>query len=72
MGFVSGSVLSRIGLWALSQNVSENFHYDFQLVSLLKEEYWLLLGTLAIGLLAAALPSMGIYKINISKTLAEE
>ncbi len=72
MGFVSGIVLSRIGLWALSQNVSENFHYDFQLVSLLKEEYWLLLGTLAIGLLAAALPSIGIYKINISKTLAEE
>jgi putative ABC transport system permease protein len=39
---------------------------------LLTEEFWLFLGALFIGLLAAAIPSLGIYKIDISRTLADE
>jgi putative ABC transport system permease protein len=72
VGFVLGIFLSRLGLWIMSENVEQNFHYDFNVLSLLTEEFWLFLGALFIGLLAAAIPSLGIYKIDISRTLADE
>ena len=72
IGFIIGIFLSRLGLWIMSENVEQNFHYDFNVLSLLTEEFYLFLGALFIGLLAAAIPSLGIYKINISKTLADE
>lgn len=72
VGFVIGIFLSRLGLWIMSENVEQNFHYDFNVLSLLTEEFWLFLGALFIGLLAAAIPSLGIYKIDISRTLADE
>lgn len=72
IGFAAGLLLSRLGLFLLGQNVEDNFHYDLNALTLLPEEGLLLLGTVAIGLLAAALPSLGIYRINISRTLAEE
>lgn len=72
IGFVVGIFLSRLGLWIMSENVEQNFHYDFDVLSLLTEEFWLFLGALFIGLLAAAIPSLGIYKIDISRTLADE
>jgi putative ABC transport system permease protein len=72
IGFVIGIFLSRFGLWIMSENVEQNFHYDFNVLSLLKEEFYLFFGALFIGLLAAAIPSLGIYNINISKTLADE
>ncbi len=72
IGFVFGVALSRLGLWLMSKNVEQNFHYDFNVLSLLTEEFWLFLGALFIGLLAAAIPSLGIYKIDISRTLADE
>ena len=34
--------------------------------------FFLFFGALAIGVVAAALPSLGIYRLNISRTLAEE
>jgi len=71
-GYVMGIFLSRFGLWIMSENVEQNFHYNFNVLSLLKEEFYLFLGALFIGLLAAAIPSLGIYNINISKTLADE
>lgn len=72
IGFAAGILLSRLGLAMLGRNVEDNFHYDLNALTLLPEEGLLLLGTVAIGLLAAALPSLGIYRINISRTLAEE
>ena len=72
IGFIIGIFLSRVGLWIMSENVEQNFHYDFNVLSLLTEEFYLFLGALFIGLLAAAIPSLGIYNINISKTLADE
>ena len=72
IGFIIGIFLSRFGLWIMSENVEQNFHYDFNVLSLLTEEFYLFLGALFIGLLAAAIPSLSIYNINISKTLADE
>ena len=72
IGFGVGIGLSRLGLGILGQNIGDSFHYDLNALTLLPEEGWLLAGTVLIGLLAAALPSLGIYRINISQTLADE
>ena len=72
MGFVAGISLSRLGLWLFSQTAERDFNYSFRNFSILPEEFYLLAAALVIGILAAAIPSLGIYRINISKTLAED
>lgn len=71
-GYVAGVVLSRVGLWLFSRAAESDYHYSFSDFNLLPEEVWLLAGALLIGILAAALPSLGIYRLNLSRTLAEE
>ncbi|AUD04992.1 ABC transporter permease [Spirosoma pollinicola] len=72
IGFVLGILLSRIGLWLFSSSVSSEYHYNLAAFGILPEE-WILLGVaILIGLLAAALPALGVYRMNISRTLAEE
>ncbi|WP_420147928.1 ABC transporter permease [Spirosoma sp.] len=72
IGFVLGILLSRVGLWLFSSSVSSEYHYNLAAFGILPEE-WILLGVaLLIGLLAAALPALGVYRMNISRTLAEE
>nr|WP_295929383.1 FtsX-like permease family protein [uncultured Dyadobacter sp.] len=72
IGFFAGIIASRIGLWLFSKAAEEDFHYSLRKFALLNEEIYLFLGALAIGAIAAALPSLGIYRLNISRTLAEE
>jgi putative ABC transport system permease protein len=71
-GYLSGIFLSRAGLWLFSRAAEEDFHYSIREFNVLPEELYLLAGALLLGLLAAALPSLGIYRLNISRTLAEE
>lgn len=72
IGFVLGVVFSRVGLWLFSNSVSSEYHYNLAAFTILPEE-WILLGVaILIGLLAAALPAIGVYRMNISRTLAEE
>lgn len=72
IGFGLGILLSRIGLWLFSSSVSEDYHYNLAAFGILPEE-WVLLGVaILIGLVAAALPALGVYRMNISRTLAEE
>jgi len=72
IGFGLGIGLSRVGLWLFSSGVSADYHYDLAAFGILPEE-WALLGVaILIGLLAAALPALGVYRMNISRTLAEE
>lgn len=72
IGFFAGTGLSRLGLWLFSQTAERDFNYSFRNFSFLPEEIYLLAAAIAIGVVAAAIPSIGIYTINISKTLAED
>ncbi|WP_031528405.1 ABC transporter permease [Dyadobacter crusticola] len=72
IGFFSGIILSRVGLWFFSKAAEQDFHYTLGKFALLPEEIYLLFAALAVGAIAAALPSAGIYRLNISRTLAEE
>ncbi len=72
IGFVLGLLFSRLALWSLSANVSEQYHYNLASFGILPEE-WVVLGVaVLVGILAAALPALGVYRMNISQTLAEE
>jgi putative ABC transport system permease protein len=72
IGFVAGLILSRLSLWAISGYVQGNYHYDLTNFSILSEEWYILAAAVIIGLVAAALPALGVYRMNISRTLAEE
>jgi putative ABC transport system permease protein len=71
-GFILGIVLSRIGLWVASKMLDDNFNFGLEQSLLQKEEIYLLIAALLVGIFAALVPSLGIYKINISKTLAND
>lgn len=71
-GYVLGILLSRAGLWLASGALSRGYNYTLEQQFLQREEIYLLALALFIGIVAAVIPSSGIYKINISKTLANE
>jgi putative ABC transport system permease protein len=71
-GYILGILLSRIGLWIASRMLDQNFNFDLQQSMLQKEEIYLLIAALLVGIFAAIIPSLGIYRINISKTLAND
>ncbi|GAB3559454.1 ABC transporter permease [Spirosoma fluminis] len=72
IGFGLGIVLSRVGLWLFSNSVSSEYHYNLAVFGILPEEWGLLGVAVLIGLVAAALPAIGVYQMNISRTLAED
>ncbi len=72
IGFFAGILLSRLGIYLISNQLSKKFHFDIKQFSLQTGEIYLFFGALIVGILAAAIPSVGIYRINISKTLAED
>ena len=71
LGFALGLVLSRLGMWMLNEFVASDYHYSFNEMGLLSGEAVLGLITLVIGALAAALPALSAFRLNISQTLAE-
>ncbi|CAG5009032.1 hypothetical protein DYBT9275_04408 [Dyadobacter sp. CECT 9275] len=72
LGYLAGVVMSRFGLWLFAKAAEQDFHYSLNQFKLLPEELYLLAAALFVGLIAAILPSLGIYRLNISRTLAEE
>jgi putative ABC transport system permease protein len=72
IGFVIGMIMSHLALLAMSKTAEENFHYQFKILAFSLDELWILLACIAISIFAAAIPSLGIYRINISKTLASQ
>lgn len=70
-GFLLGMLFSRLGLWLVSRLMETTYHYSFSGWGLVMEEWWLLATALVIGLLASLLPAFRVFRINISKTLAD-
>ncbi len=71
-GYIFGILLSRLVIMLLSKISETKTNYGFIVPSIQQEEIILLIAALFVGTFAAAIPSIGIYKINISKTLASE
>ncbi|MCY7356509.1 MAG: FtsX-like permease family protein, partial [Rudanella sp.] len=72
IGFVAGLLISRLSLWLISGYVQGTYHYNLDNFSIQPEEWYILVAAIGIGLVAAALPAIGVYRMNISRTLAEE
>lgn len=71
VGIVLGVVTSRAGLLIVSSLAEERFHFDFNNLALLPEEYFLFLACLVIGIVAAIIPAFQALRIDISKALAD-
>ena len=71
VGFVFGTILGRIALSMLSNSAEEDFKMSFNPYEFLWEkEGTLFLLTIFVGFIAALIPAVKAYNLNISKTLA--
>ncbi len=70
IGFLAGIALSHGAMSILARYMSESYRYSFTGWVWMKEEGYLGMGALAIGLLAAIIPAITAYKTDISKTLS--
>jgi putative ABC transport system permease protein len=71
VGFVFGTILGRVALSFLSNSSEEDFKMSFNPYEFLWEkEGTLFLVTIFVGFIAALIPAIKAYNLNISKTLA--
>ncbi len=71
IGFVLGTIVGRLGLYFISTSTEENYKMAFNPFEFAgKEEGILFLTTIFVGLIAALIPAVKAYRLNISKTLA--
>ena len=71
-GFLLGLLFSRLGVILVSSLMDESINYDLNSFNILNEEYWLLILSVLIGLVASLIPVIQVYKMNISKILSDE
>ena len=72
LGFGSGILLSRAGLWGIAKLAEQDYRYNIKIPAFdIQQEGLLFLVTLGIGMLAALLPAIMAYRLNIPATLAE-
>lgn len=71
-GWFLGIFMSKGGLLFASGMLNKAYHYSFEQNLIQKEEIYLLVAALLVGIFASIIPAIGIYKINITKTLAKD
>ncbi|HKX85166.1 MAG TPA: FtsX-like permease family protein [Flavobacterium sp.] len=71
VGYFFGTIIGRIGLRWISNATAEDFKMEFNPIEIIwDKEGYLFLITLFVGVLAAIIPAVKAYRMNISKTLA--
>ena len=71
VGFIFGTILGRVAILWISSTAEQDFKMSFNPYEFLWEkEGVLFLLTVGVGIVAALLPAIKAYKLNISKTLA--
>lgn len=68
-GYLLGLLLSHGGMSVFSSAAEEAYQYSFDGWRFLKEEIYILLGALSIGVVAALIPALMVYRTDISETL---
>ncbi|WP_051197707.1 ABC transporter permease [Flavobacterium soli] len=70
-GFILGTILGRIGLWLISSTTEQDYKMAFDPFAFaLEKEGVLFIVTIFVGIIAALIPAIKAYRLNISKTLA--
>ena len=72
LGFIIGLLFSRFGVMFTSFLIDKNINYNLNTIEILNQEYWLFGLSILIGLIASIIPALQVYKMNISKILADE
>ena len=72
VGFLMGVFLSRIGLLFISNFIEASFNFSLNNIIIINEEWWLFLISVIIGLVSCLIPSIQVYKMDISKILSNE
>jgi putative ABC transport system permease protein len=72
LGYLLGFIFYKIGLFLMSSLSEQNFHYQFNISNFQNYDFYIMLACIGISVVAAAVPSFRIYKINISETLSEQ
>lgn len=71
VGYLFGTILGRVGIVLLSKASESDFKLGFNPMEIIWKKEGLLFGlTLLVGLIAALIPAIKAYTLNISKTLA--
>ncbi|MDR6967873.1 putative ABC transport system permease protein [Flavobacterium arsenatis] len=70
-GFFLGTIVGRVGLWLISTTTEQEYKMAFDPFAFaLEKEGVLFLVTIFVGIIAALIPAIKAYRLNISKTLA--
>lgn len=72
IGWAVGLLLSHGGMQLFAGKLAENYGYDFSGWVFLPQEVFILLGSLAIGIIAAIIPAMKAGQTDISDTLLKD
>lgn len=70
LGYVLGTVLGHGGMALLGQLAEDSYQYNFDGWRFLAAEAWIALSALGLGFLAALIPALGVYRVDIAETLA--
>ncbi len=71
-GCVLGFALSRVAMLILIANLPSQSMYQFQILGPQAEEWGIIAASFVLGLVAALLPALRVYKIDVSRTLSGE
>jgi putative ABC transport system permease protein len=71
LGFGLGLLFSRFGVMFVSSFMEESINYNLSSIKILSEELWLLVLSVILGVLSSLIPAIQVYKMNISKILAD-
>ncbi len=70
VGFILGTVVGRLALWMISNSTQQEYKMEFNpFVFIWEKEGILFLTTIFVGIIAALIPAIKAYQLNISKTL---
>lgn len=71
LGFLFGTIFGRFALGFISNSAEDDFKMAFNPLEIVwQQETMLLVATLIVGIIAALIPAIKAYQLNISKTLA--
>lgn len=71
MGYAIGILLSHGGMSFVATAMKDAYRYSFSATEFLRQEWYLLIGALAIGFVAAVLPAIQASRTDIAETLTE-
>ncbi|MEL6629225.1 MAG: FtsX-like permease family protein [Bacteroidota bacterium] len=70
LGYALGWILSRVGMYIINRQTESDFNQQFDM-GYVGGEFWLLIITFLVGMIAAFLPAWQAMRMDVSKTLSE-